>query len=61
LLNVAEKTVYTMAQKRQLPALKLRGQWRLKRVDIDRWIDQQRAETRNEVVRLLSTQNDRGG
>src|SRR4051794_12370038 len=43
LLKVAEKTVYTMAQKSQLPAFKVRGQWRFKRVDIDRWIEQQKA------------------
>ncbi len=40
LLKVAEKTVYTMAQKAQLPAFKVRGQWRFKRVDLDRWIEQ---------------------
>jgi excisionase family DNA binding protein len=48
LLKVAEKTVYTMAQKAQLPAFKVRGQWRFKRDDIDRWIEQQKAVSRNE-------------
>jgi excisionase family DNA binding protein len=41
LLRVAEKTVYTMAQRKDLPAFKVRGQWRFRRDDIDRWIDQQ--------------------
>ena len=41
LLKVAEKTVYTMAQKKELPAFKVRGQWRFRRSDIDEWIDQQ--------------------
>lgn len=41
LLKVAEKTVYTMAQNNELPAFKVRGQWRFRREDIDRWIDQQ--------------------
>lgn len=48
LLKVAEKTVYTMAQKAQLPAFKVRGQWRFKRDDIDRWIEQQKAVSRKE-------------
>jgi excisionase family DNA binding protein len=48
LLKVAEKTVYTMAQKSQLPAFKVRGQWRFKRVDIDRWIEQQKKASRDE-------------
>jgi excisionase family DNA binding protein len=48
LLKVAEKTVYTMAQKAQLPAFKVRGQWRFKRDDLDRWIEQQKAASRNE-------------
>lgn len=43
LLKVAEKTVYTMAQKNELPAFKVRGQWRFKRTDIDAWIEQQKA------------------
>jgi len=42
LLKVADKTVYTMAQKSQLPAFKVRGQWRFKREDIDAWIEQQK-------------------
>jgi excisionase family DNA binding protein len=46
LLKVAEKTVYPMAQKSQLPAFKVGGQWRFKRVDIDRWI--QKAHFLNE-------------
>ena len=41
LLKVAEKTVYTMAQNDELPAFKVRGQWRFRREHIDRWIDQQ--------------------
>ncbi len=43
LLKVAEKTVYTMAQKGELPAFKVRGQWRFKRDDIDAWIERQKA------------------
>ena len=42
LLKVAEKTDYTMAQKNELPAFKVRGQWRFKRTDIDAWIEQQK-------------------
>lgn len=39
LLKVAEKTVYTMAQKGELPAFKVGGQWRFRRLDLDAWID----------------------
>ena len=42
LLKVGEKTVYTMAQTRELPAFKVRGQWRFSRKDIDAWIEQQK-------------------
>ncbi len=41
LLKVADKTVYTMAQQGELPAFKVRGQWRLRRSDLDEWIGQQ--------------------
>lgn len=39
LLKVAEKTVYSMAQKAELPAFKVGGQWRFRRTDLDAWID----------------------
>ena len=49
LLKVAEKTVYTMAQKGQIPAFKVRGQSRFKHDDIDRWIDEQKAVVKGNV------------
>ena len=39
LLKVAEKTVYGLAQKGELPAFKVGGQWRFRRTAIDSWID----------------------
>jgi excisionase family DNA binding protein len=38
ILKLAEKTVYSMAQEGELPAFKIRGQWRTRRIDFDRWI-----------------------
>ena len=51
LLKVAEKTVYTMAQMGQIPAFKVRGQWRFKHDDIDRWIDEQKAVVKGNVAK----------
>ena len=45
LLKVGEKTVYSMAQTGELPAFKVRGQWRFTRKDIDAWIEQQKHTT----------------
>lgn len=47
LLKVADKTVYTMAQKSELPAFKVRGQWRFKRVDLEQWIEHQKVVSRH--------------
>jgi len=41
LLKLAEKTVYAMAQAGEIPAFKIRGQWRIKRTELDTWIDAQ--------------------
>lgn len=41
ILKLAEKTVYSMAQDGELPAFKVRGQWRLRRVDFDGWMAKQ--------------------
>ena len=49
LLKVAQKTVYTMAQKGQIPAFKVRGQWRFKHDDIDAWIDEQKANVKANI------------
>ena len=47
LLKVGEKTVYTMAQAGELPAFKVRGQWRFSRKDIDAWIEKQKQTARD--------------
>lgn len=49
LLKVAEKTVYTMVQGNELPGFKVRGQWRFKQSDLDRWIEERKAVVRGEV------------
>lgn len=41
LLKLADKTVYSMAQAGELPAFKVRGQWRMRRVDFEDWIQRQ--------------------
>lgn len=41
LLKVHRKTIYTMAQRGEIPCFKVRGQWRFRREDIDRWIQEQ--------------------
>jgi excisionase family DNA binding protein len=40
-LKVAEKTVYAMASDGELPAFRVRSQWRVRRVDFDAWMAQQ--------------------
>jgi excisionase family DNA binding protein len=51
LLKAAEKTVYSIAQKSQLPAFKVGAQWRFQWVDIDRWIEQQKANAEDDGER----------
>jgi excisionase family DNA binding protein len=41
MFKLAEKTVYAMAQAGEIPAFKIRGQWRIKRTELDQWIDAQ--------------------
>lgn len=41
LLKLAEKTVYAMAAAGEIPAFKIRGQWRIRRTELDQWIDAQ--------------------
>lgn len=41
-LNVAEKTIYRLAQKGDLPGFKVAGAWRFRREDLDKWIEAQK-------------------
>ncbi|WP_437873948.1 helix-turn-helix domain-containing protein [Sorangium sp. So ce363] len=47
-LEVADRTVQTMAQKGEIPAHKVRGQWRFRRTDIDDWIQEQTTARRED-------------
>jgi excisionase family DNA binding protein len=40
-LKLAEKTVYLMASEGELPAFKIRGQWRIRRADFESWLHRQ--------------------
>ena len=49
LLKLADKTVYSMAQGGELPAFKVRGQWRIRRVDFEAWMERQaQSQTRTQ-------------
>jgi excisionase family DNA binding protein len=41
ILKLAEKTIYAMANAGEIPAFKIRGQWRIKRTELDTWLDAQ--------------------
>ncbi len=55
LLKLAEKTVYSMAQLGELPAFRIRGHWRFKRVDLDRWIEERKLEVHGRGTRPART------
>ena len=40
LLKLSEKTVYRLAQKKDLPGFKAGGSWRFRRRDIEKWVAQ---------------------
>lgn len=41
MLKLAQKTVYSMANAGELTAFKIRGQWRIRRPELERWMDEQ--------------------
>lgn len=38
LLKLSEKSIYRRAQRGEIPAFKVGGTWRFRRMDIDSWI-----------------------
>lgn len=47
-LKLAEKTAYKLAAEGKLPGFKVGGSWRFKETDIDRWIEDKKANTKND-------------
>lgn len=48
-LKIKEQTVYRLVQQRKIPALKIGGQWKIKKEHLDRMFD----EILNEKLREL--------
>ena len=46
-LKLAEKTAYRLAAEGKLPGFKVGGSWRFKREDIEQWISDQKAITKD--------------
>ena len=49
-LNVNEKTVYRLAQRRALPGFKVAGAWRFRPEDIERWVNEQKVYEKGRVA-----------
>jgi excisionase family DNA binding protein len=47
-LKVTERTIYRLAGAKQIPAFKVGGSWRFSKVDIDTWIKEQSAVSREQ-------------
>ena len=47
-LRLVEKTVYRLASERKIPGFKVGGSWRFKKAEIDKWIEQQAAEHKDQ-------------
>ena len=41
-LRVTPRTVYRLIREGDLPAVRMGGQWRFRRVDIEAWLERQR-------------------
>ena len=41
-LNVTSRTIYRLIRIGELPAVRIGRQWRIRRTDLDHWLDRQR-------------------
>jgi excisionase family DNA binding protein len=41
-LKVTSRTIYRLIRIGELPAVRIGRQWRIRRVDLDQWLDRQR-------------------
>ena len=47
-LKAGKRTIYRLAAGGEIPAFKLGGTWRFRRSELDRWIDDQTGQNRNQ-------------
>ncbi|MFC1611080.1 helix-turn-helix domain-containing protein [Myxococcota bacterium] len=45
-VRLTEKTVYPMAKGGEIPAFKVRGKWRIRKVDFENWVTDQAARAK---------------
>jgi excisionase family DNA binding protein len=43
-LKLTEKTAYRLSAEKKLPGFKVGGSWRFKSIDIEKWIEEQKAK-----------------
>lgn len=43
-LKLNDKTAYRLASEKKIPGFKVGGSWRFKRADIEKWIEDQKAQ-----------------
>lgn len=43
-LKLTEKTAYRLAAEKKLPGFKVGGSWRFKKADLEKWIEEQKAQ-----------------
>lgn len=58
-LKVAEKTLYSHAQKGIIPGFRIGSAWRFRRRDIENWVEEQRRLTDESTSKRRSTPNNR--
>jgi len=46
-LQISENTLYKLARKGGIPAIKVGNQWRFKVQDIEKWIEEQKISRKN--------------
>jgi len=49
-LRVDKRTVYRMVNSKEIPAFKVRNQWRFKSKDVDKWIEKNTGDDRNNNI-----------
>ena len=52
-LAVDEKTIYRLDQQGKLPGFKVAGTWRFQLQDIQGWIDEQKSNRKQDMIKKL--------
>ncbi len=58
-LNVTERTIYNLLERGELPGFKVGANWRFRKEDIDKWIEQNMIKKGKKILKSVKNSKEK--